>query len=112
MKVGIDLVAINRIEKIYNKRKEKFLKKILTQKEIDVINKISKEKRKIEKLAGIFALKEAIIKCFNGKIYFKDFSIQYEESGKPFCIINNKKISASISHDRDYAVAIAILLEE
>ncbi len=111
MKVGIDLVAITRIEEIYKKYNEKFLKKFLTEEEINLINKISKEKRKIEKLAGIFALKEAIIKCFNGEIYFKDFSIQYEKSGRPFCFVENKKISASISHDRNYAVAIAILEE-
>ena len=111
MNIGIDLVDINRIKKIYKKYKKNFLNKILTENEIAIIETISNEKRKIEKLAGIFALKEAVIKCLNKKSSFKEICIYYDKSGKPNCKIKNNQIILSLSHEKNYAVAIAIIFD-
>lgn len=105
--IGIDIVSIDRISKAYNKYNKKFLLKILTPSEIKFFNKIANYNRKIYKLAGIFASKEAVIKCFNGKISFKDIEIRYKETGKPYAIVNSEKILLSISHEKSYAIAVA-----
>ena len=107
--IGIDIISIDRIKNVYYRYSDKFLEKILTKDEIDVIKRIKNENRKIEKLAGIFAVKEAVIKCFNQKLSFKDIEIYYNELGKPFCKVIDKKVLVSISHEKKYAVAIAML---
>ena len=107
--VGIDIVSIKRIEKTLKKYKINFLKKVLTNNEINQLNNILNFNRKVEKLAGIYAAKEAIVKCLNGKIFLKDIEILYNDNGAPYCKANNYNFFISISHEKEYAIAIAIL---
>ncbi len=107
--LGIDIVSIKRIENIYKKFGNNFLKKILNPYEMKEIEKIKNKKRKIEKIAGIFAAKEAIIKCLNKKIYLNEITISYTKNGKPYCKINNRNIIISISHEKSFAVAVALI---
>ena len=60
--VGIDLIEIDRIRDWYNKRPS-MAQKILTDDEIEIFNNISLEDRKVEFLAGRFAVKEAFTKA-------------------------------------------------
>lgn len=60
--VGIDLVEIERIQDWYTKRPE-MVNKILTRDELNIFNKIKLESRKIEFIAGRFAVKEAFSKA-------------------------------------------------
>ena len=62
--IGIDIVSIKRIENLYKKFGEKFLYKIFSNIEIEEIKNIEHGNRKIEKIAGKFAAKEAVIKVF------------------------------------------------
>lgn len=76
----------------------------------------------IPSLAGRFAAKEAILKCIGTGLRglsWRDLEILPDELGAPQVlfsqaaekIINEKgirKISVSISHSRNYAVAVAI----
>ena len=105
--IGIDIVSIDRISKAYNKYDKKFLLKILTSSEIAYVNRIENYNRKIFKIAGIFASKEAVIKCFDGKISFKDIKIKFKETGKPYAIVDSEKILLSVSHEKNYAIAVA-----
>ena len=59
--IGIDIVELKRIRKI-NKRQKKFVDRILTPFEKEIINRLT-EKRQIEFLAGRFAAKEAFAKA-------------------------------------------------
>ncbi len=104
--IGIDIIELDRVEKVYKKFGEKFLEKILTKKELNLIYSIKNRKRFIEKLAGIFAMKEAIIKCL-GDISYKDVTIFYENR-RPFAEVKGEIISVSVSHNKNYAVAVAI----
>ena len=73
MKVGIDICDVKRIEEISN---EKFINRVLTDREISQYN--LKNKMKPEYLAGRFAAKEAISKALGtgiGKISFKDMEV-------------------------------------
>ena len=109
MKVGIDIVEIDRVRKAMNDR---FLSKVLSKDEIEYC-KDFKEKRKVEFVAGRFACKEAIIKCLSDYEVpvFTDLNIINNEKGKPEINYKDYKIEISISHEINYACAIALLNE-
>ena len=107
--IGVDIVSIQRIFNAYRKYKRRFLTKIFNNCEIDFIENIPSINRRVEKIAGMYACKEAIIKSFNDKIHFRDIIVKFEPTGKPYGVVNNKKVMVSISHEKNYAVAIAFL---
>lgn len=98
---GIDLVYIPRF-----KDKEKLAKRLLSSEEYSVYEH---RLNKAEFLAGRFAAKEAFLKVYRsdiGRIAFTAISIVYNEEGRPVLVYDGKVFNVSISHDRDYAVAI------
>jgi len=106
--VGIDIVSVNRFKnKIFSKNIT-FYKNFFLQSEIDYCNKF---KSPYEHFAGKFAIKEAVIKSVDEKILPLDIEIFYKNS-KPQ--IKLKKFQSkysfkiSMSHEKDYAIAIAI----
>ncbi|WP_339022349.1 holo-ACP synthase [Spiroplasma endosymbiont of Crioceris asparagi] len=99
-KVGIDIVQINRI-----KLNEEFLKKILHKDELLLLDKKPTLESKKQFVAGRWACKEAIFKAV-GKIEFSNINITYNEQGQPI-ILGHDEILISISHETDYAVAVA-----
>jgi holo-[acyl-carrier protein] synthase len=110
-KIGCDIVYIPRIRKIMGD--ENLIKK--------VFNHIEIERFDAEHLAGVFAAKEAVLKTLN--IYpmpsMQNVTILYEESGRPYVKLsqdispkNSYTLDISISHDTDYAFAVAILFQE
>lgn len=67
-------------------------------------------------IAGLFSAKEAVIKACSplNKLQFKDIEILHKKDGSPYAIIKNhreisSKLKISISHSKDYAVAIAVV---
>ena len=66
MKVGIDTVEISRIEKLYLKEKKAFLDRVYKKKEKEAILELEKIKSKqlYSKIAGKYAVKEAVYKAF------------------------------------------------
>ena len=64
-------------------------------------------------LAGIFAAKEASMKCLDASLNLKDIEITYDMRGKPSAVTMLKKkavkIKVSISHTASTAIAVAIL---
>lgn len=119
IRTGIDIVDINRIEKILNKNRDSFLSKIFTREEIGHINFTG---NKPSKVAGLFSAKEAVAKLIGsgiGSLNWKDIEISHKENGKPYICINEKigkllgqlnisSIDISISHERQYAIAMAV----
>ena len=117
---GIDLIEIERFEKLTPAIRERFIHRVLTEKErLEV-------KDSNASLAGKFAAKEAVVKaigCGIGPISFQDMEILHDENGRPLLNLNNdalkiirelrlKEWSLSISHSRQYAVAAATFLGE
>ncbi|SEF60545.1 holo-[acyl-carrier-protein] synthase [Caloramator fervidus] len=112
--VGVDIIEINRIEKIIKKNK-RFLTKIYTNRELDYL----KEKN-FESYAGYFCAKEAVSKALGTGITFKWTDIEILKDGSvPIVVLHNKAFQAanqkgikrvhiSISHCRDYATAFAV----
>lgn len=123
--IGTDICNPKRIEQVYKKFGAKFLKRIFTDKEIEEINSLSRNRTNlIHRIAGRFAAKEAISKALGtgiGKdLSFKDFEIIKCPKGKPQVILNNKatkltqelgftKVHISISHEESLAIAFAIM---
>lgn len=115
--LGNDIVEISRIEKAILKKG--FLEKVFTAKEIELIK--SKGNR-VESYAGRFSAKEAISKAFGtGVRGFKltDIEILNDDLGKPIVSLKGilkerekkVKIELSISHCKEYATAVALVLE-
>jgi|TARA_Y100000991_G_scaffold206263_1_gene183248 holo-[acyl-carrier protein] synthase len=117
---GIDLLKIERIKKIYLNYSDRFLEKILTNREI---KQIKNHRQIYNKIASKFSAKEAASKAlgtgiFNG-ITFKDFEILNESNGCPklkFYGVAKTKLknlsssSISITHDGEYVVSVVTLL--
>lgn len=114
---GTDIIEISRIKNAIETKKEKFLNKVYTNREIKYCN--SKSKSKYQHFAARFAAKEAVYKTIsssiNKPINWKEIEILNEDNGKPFVILKTKienleKIEISISHCKEYAVANAIAI--
>lgn len=119
---GIDIVENKRIEILISKYGDVFKKKILSKDEIIDIDKIISHKKKIQKISGRFAAKEATVKAIGTGLRmglkFTDIEITYDKLGKPELLLSDlitknflqskQKISSnvSISHEENYTVAI------
>ena len=104
--VGIDIVEIDRLNKI----NDAFIRHVLSKDEIEIYNSYKNQRQK-EYLAGRFAAKEAIIKCLSDIEIpnMRDICILNSKNGMPYVKYKEYNISISISHEKHYAVAIAIL---
>ena len=95
---GIDIVKINRIIELIERRGLDFVQNMLNTRE-----------ESPETLAGIFASKEALGKHLGSGInknILENSIILKDEKGKPSIVLDNKNYDLSISHDGDYAIAI------
>ena len=119
---GIDIVENRRIEILISKYGDVFKKKILSKDEIIDIDKIISHKKKIQKISGRFAAKEATVKAIGTGLRmglkFTDIEITYDKLGKPELLLSDlitknflqskQKIlsNVSISNEENYTVAI------
>ena len=121
---GIDLVDCPRIEEMVKRHGERFIDRIFTAAEQAYAEA---NKDRIEKLAGRFAAKEAILKLmgtgWRGKIAWTDIEIVNNPAGQPQVTLTGevkklaekfgiKHISVSITHTANFAIASAVALTE
>lgn len=113
--IGIDLVSIKRIKNIYNEYGKKFLHKI----------GIEEKNLKIEEISGYFAAKEAAYKALKPvKEIFnpKEIDVLKKKGGAPVLFYKGKlkkrwdllgrpQILLSITHEKEYAMAIVVLIK-
>lgn len=102
MGIGIDIVKVDRISQV-----DQFADFILSPREKEIY--LSKGNKK-EFLAGRFAAKEAFLKANHkgiGDILLRNIEVLYGESGEPVIHYMDKIYKeVSISHEREYAVAV------
>src|SRR5436305_1464029 len=110
MEIGTDIVEIDRIaQSIKNAR---FLARVFTPQEVKYCRA---RKNSAQHFAVRFAAKEAVWKAVGEPtLLHRDIQVKNEKSGKPVVVFPTrfaplaKKVSISLSHGRDYAVAVAI----
>jgi len=114
MKIGTDIIQINRIEKLVQHYGIRFKQRFLSPKEIAVA-------RKIETIAGFWAAKEAISKALGcgigAKLMFHDIILAKDHLGAPYFRLTKeaqeihriKSSSLSISHDGGFAIAVVVI---
>ena len=113
--VGVDLVNIERFEKFYKKFGKKALLRYLNAEEIEL------SKKRVETLSGFYAAKEAVSKalgCGIGKeLGFHDIVLHKTKDNAPYFTLPEKiikryninNLSLSITHEKEYAVAVAFI---
>lgn len=109
--IGIDIVEF---EEIKERLSDRFIHRILGDTELKRYKEIKNPERRISFLAGRWAAKEAYTKVyttFDSPLNFKDVEVLNEESGAPYIVSKYRPediIKVSISHSRNYAVAICM----
>lgn len=107
--IGIMAVSVDRLKNIYVKYDDKFLSRFFTN---DEITYVLSKRDKLPTLAGRLALKIALCKAMGKVVALKEIEINNDDKGKPFvkCLaLGNLKCEASISHERDLAVATVVI---
>ncbi len=115
VKVGTDIVSIDRVTRSLDRFGDRFLNRFLTPKEIASLS------LKPASIAGYWATKEAISKALGcgigADLAFGDIEIYKDSKNAPFVNLkseiidrfNIKSISVSISHDGGFAIAVVAL---
>ena len=117
---GVDIIEISRIRQAIQRWQGHFLERIFTEKELKLYG------GKIDSLAARFAGKEATMKALSAMendIAWRDIEILSDDKGKPVVhLFGNalkqinklglKDLEISLSHSREYAVALVIGLRE
>jgi holo-[acyl-carrier protein] synthase len=121
---GIDLVDFPRIEQMIERHGERFLDRVFTAAE-QVYARGSRNT--VEKYAGRFAAKEAVLKLvgtgWRGKIAWTDIEVTNDSAGRPAVRLSGevktiaarlgiKQISISITHTANFAMASAVALAQ
>jgi holo-[acyl-carrier protein] synthase len=120
---GIDLVDSRRIERLVHRHGRRFLDRVFTPAEQQYSGR---HRKQAERLAGRFAVKEAVMKMlgtgWSKDVGWKDIETLNSPSGKPEVILRSEtakkiadqmgieSISVSITHTSDLAIASAIAL--
>ena len=119
--IGVDLIEVARVEKVYAARGERFVDHVLHREEMPEF-KASKQKGRL--LAKRFAVKEAATKALGTgqaqNVLLRHFYITHNEHGKPqlhadaeaHALCDELGINAmhvSISDENEYATAYVVL---
>lgn len=104
--LGVDIVEIDRLREMENF--EAFCKKVFSAAELEYI----RTKEPYETAAGLWAAKEAVAKAlgrgFSGGFSPKSVEIAHDASGAPSARAGEFAFELSVSHERHYAVAVAM----
>jgi holo-[acyl-carrier protein] synthase len=119
--IGIDLVDVERIRAAERRWKERLTNRLLGPQE-QIIYQAKEDK--LSFLSGRFAAKEAIVKCLSGfsegNLPLRQIQIINNPDGRPQVkfegslkdFMAGRKIHLSITHQRQMAAAVAILVEK
>lgn len=117
--VGIDIIEVDRIRKVYEHHPERFLHRVYTDREIQQC------RGKISRLAGRFAAKEAISKALGTGLHgvaWREMEIVQLRSGRPTVTLHgNARLRAqqlglsafdvSIADLAQFSIAIAVAVQ-
>jgi holo-[acyl-carrier protein] synthase len=105
-RLGCDIVQLSRFADTVRREGEAFLSRVFLPEESNGSS--------IERLAGIFAAKEATCKALGIPAgQWHDIHVSYEPNGAPRLTVaipsgSSPELTLSISHDGDYVVAVVL----
>ena len=120
---GIDLVDFPRIESMVDRHGGRFLNRVFTEREQSEAESVH---NRIDKLAGRFAAKEAVLKLlgtgWRGKIAWTDIEVTNNSMGQPNVELTGEvkriadkagieQVTLSITHTANFAIASAVALQ-
>lgn len=120
--IGIDMIEVPRIKEAVERTRD-FIKKIFDDRELRLSER---GVLRYEELAGRFAVKEAVLKAiktgWRRGIQFKEITVLNEKTGAPYVVLSGKakevaealgvkEIFVSISHTKQLAIAMVILVK-
>jgi holo-[acyl-carrier protein] synthase len=114
--IGTDIIEIHRIEKAIQSRQDSFLRRIYTEAELQSCH------NRASSLAARFAAKEAVMKALGTGakgVSWQDIEILSNSQGAPIVQLHAQaerkakengiaKLSVTLSHCREYAIAVVI----
>jgi holo-[acyl-carrier protein] synthase len=121
--IGVDIVDVERVKDLLARYRDRFVQRVFTDAEAEYAGRSVRE---AERLAGRFAVKEAVLKAFGtGKsqgILWRDVETVRGAMGKPevklygnankyMKKIRGKDIHVSITHDGGKAVAFVVIVD-
>ena len=119
---GIDLVDFPRIAEMVERHGERFINRVFTAAEQEYARA---SRNTVEKYAGRFAAKEAVLKLlgtgWRGKIAWTDIEVTNNPAGQPEVTLSGEvkaiaermrieQISLSITHTANFAIASTVAL--
>jgi holo-[acyl-carrier protein] synthase len=120
--VGTDLIECERIRRVFERQKERFLERVYTSEERDYCLKM---KNPVPHLAARFAAKEAVSKCFTTGIGeslgWRSIEVVKGIREEPHIRLHGKgpellkaiggdAVLVSLSHTKNYGLAYAVLV--
>jgi holo-[acyl-carrier protein] synthase len=117
--VGVDIIEVDRVRKVYERHGERFLKRVFTELEVRQC------RGKVTRLAGRFAAKEAISKALGTGLHgvaWREMEVVQLRSGRPTVRLygNAKKraellgltaFDVSIADLQTFSIALAVALQ-
>lgn len=120
--IGVDIVDVDEMRKIF--QSDRTLARIFSDSELE---SLKNDNNTIQRLAGWFALKEAVIKSLNTPkevgLVLQDIVISHGINGEPICTFQGKikelfdenkaiELKVSLSHSEKSAVGMAVCIGE
>ena len=117
--VGVDIIEVDRVRKVYEHHGERFLQRVFTELEIRQC------RGKVTRLAGRFAVKEAISKALGTGLHgvaWREMEVVQLRSGRPSVRLHGKAkkraeqlgltaFDVSIADLQAFSIAIAVALQ-
>jgi holo-[acyl-carrier protein] synthase len=116
LKTGVDIIEIPRIQAALDRHGDRFEQRVFTPTEI------TECKGRADALAVRFAAKEATTKALGtgiGPVSWREVETLHKRSGEPFLVLHGraeliakylglKTWAVSLSHSKDYAIAVVV----
>jgi holo-[acyl-carrier protein] synthase len=115
--VGIDLVSLQRLAKVYHAHPHRFLERHFAPQELEYCLALSDP---LPSLAARFAAKEAFRKCWSHPLAWRSVWVDRQEGVPRYGFapelaeeLRKRRLFAhlSLAHEREYALALAVLEE-
>src|SRR5579884_1303124 len=117
--VGVDIIEVDRVRKVYEHHRERFLQRVFTEIEIRQC------RGKVTRLAGRFAVKEAISKALGTGLHgvaWREMEVVQLRSGRPTVTLHGNArrraellglsaFDVSIADLKEFSIAIAVAVQ-